>query len=148
MSHNTMIDNVKITDVDALRSAVEELRKEGANITLDENGKHFRTWPGQPTNCDMVLRMPDEKFDVGFRKNDAGEYTPIFDHMLDANKSIACDISHRGKLPFADRDRATIGKLMQRYTVCLTEKEMALQGYMCNREFDKTTGEMHVVATL
>lgn len=144
MSHNTTVTDVKITDLAALQAAVDELVKEGAKIRLDVNAKRFRTYQGvgNDETCDAAIILEGERYDVGLKRNEQGEYVPVFDNMMLANnKAIACDIQHRHHGP-----RAAIGRLMQRYTVCLTEKEMALQGHMCTRQVDKETGEINIIA--
>lgn len=145
MSHNVLIDNVRITNLDAFRIAINELVKEGANISLDETTKTFRTYAGQSSKCDMALRLPGERWDIGLvkqtDKNGISAYVPVFDHMLDNNKAgISCEWR-----PGDDRNRTTIGKLMQRYAVCAVELQSALDGHSCTRSVDEKTGEMQVI---
>jgi len=142
MSHNVVIDNVKIKSVDALRMAVKELKEEGANVTLNEDRKTFRTWRGQRNECDMVIELPTQQFDVGLVKQPDGSYAPVFDHMLDMNREIACPYDPRDAN--GNRDRATIGKLMQRYATCATELEMAMAGHSCTRAKGKN-GEIEIL---
>jgi len=142
MSHNTLVANVKITDMDALARAVAELVSEGKNVTLRTTAGTFRTYPGQDSRCDAMIGLPNEAFDIGLRKQADGSYTPVFDHMLDRNKTVACEFTpgeRRG-------DRHTIGSLMQRYTVCKAEKEAALAGHMIvRREKNEQTGEISIL---
>ena len=142
MSHNTMVSNVKITDLSALDAAVRELQAEGRKVNFNAQRKTFRTWPGQPNNCDAVIELPNERFDIGLMQQADGSYAPVFDHMLDNNRVVACEFTpgegHR-------TDRHTIGYLMQRYAVCLAENTAAREGHMVSREFDKTTGEIRLV---
>lgn len=142
MSHNVLIDNVKITNITALEMAIRELVKEGAKVNLNKDRKTFRTWEGQPNKCDMVLELPGEQFDIGLVKQKDGSYMPAFDHMLDRNHAgISCQWSPGDKV---ERDRGTIGKLMQRYSVCAVEHEMALAGHSCTRSQGKD-GEIEVL---
>lgn len=131
MSHNVLIDNVKIASIPALKMAIAELVKEGARVSLDEATNTFRTWRGQPDKCDMAIRLPTEQFDIGLVKQPDGTYAPVFDHMLDNNKQVACKWSPGDNVN--DRDRSTIGKLMQRYSACAVEYEMAMAGHSTQR---------------
>lgn len=128
MSHNTLISNVRITSLDALQSAINELSKEGVNIGMNTTGR-FRTWPGQPDKCDATITLPGEQFDIGLVKQPDGAFLPVFDHMLDNNRVVSCPVTPGERRT----DRHTIGKLMQRYSVCLAEQEAARQGHMITR---------------
>lgn len=141
MSHNTLIKDVKITDLDALDTAIAELQKEGVSISFDREATNFRTWRGQPDKCEGAIRLPGEQFDIGLRREADGSYVPVFDHMLDRNQAIACAYTPGERRS----DRHTIGKLMQRYTVVKAEKEAALQGHMVtSRVYDAATGEISI----
>lgn len=140
MSHNVTINNVKITNLDALRAAVKELRSENINLELDEEAKTFRTYFGQRNTCDMTIRLPTESFDVGLVKQPDGSFIPVYDDMLAGNRQIACEWK-----PGDPRDsRSAMGKLAQRYAVCATEIEAALQGHSCVRT-PGDNGEINVV---
>ena len=133
MSHNVLIQNVKITSLDALRRAITELNAEGVRVSLLKQDT-FRTYPGQSNRCDYCLSTPDIRFDVGLRLQPDGSYVPICDaSMMPKNgEGISCQIG-----PGAGRDawdRAAIGKLMQRYSVCVAEDTLQSQGHLTNRE--------------
>lgn len=139
MSHNTVIKDVKITDLDALTTAVDQLIREGVNIAFDREATKFRTYRGQPDACQGAIRLPGEAFDIGLKREEDGTYVPVFDHMLDQNRSIACAFTPGERRS----DRHTIGKLMQYYTAAKAEKEAALQGHMISsRTTDPQTGEI------
>lgn len=133
MSHNVSIAGVKITDLNALQAAISELQQEGSRITFEPEGKAFRTWPGQPNSCDAVIRLPAERFDVGLRKQADGSYVPIFDHMLNNNQSISCEVPTRENRMDG---RFALGRLLQRYAVCVAEQQAAAEGHMVSRNKD------------
>lgn len=144
MSHNVMIKNVKITSLDALRSAIRELQAEGAKISLDETSGHFRTYRGQPDRCDIAIKLEGagEPHDIGLVKQPDGSYTPVFDpYGMRGSSGIACEYS-----PGDDNydQRRWIGKLMQRYSACVVEQEAALQGHTSQR-VPGENGELEVV---
>lgn len=141
MSHNILIKNVKITSIEALQAAVDELRREGKNITLNRDRKTFRTYPGQPDKCDMCIELPNARFDVGLVKQPDGTYLTVYDpYLAIGGTEISCSLDPR------ERDeRHGIAMLTQRYSVIVSERELALQGHMCRREKGEN-GEIHVVA--
>lgn len=140
MSHNVLISDVKIKNLSALRAAVAELAKEGVKIALDETARTFRTYDGQPNKCDLAIRMSDERGDVGLVKGQDGTYTPVYDpYLFSKDSGIACPYTPgRGS-----DNRQAIGLLLQRYAVCTTEIEAAMQGHACTREQGKD-GELLV----
>jgi len=141
MSHNVIIDNVKIASLPALRIAIGELIKEGVRVSLDETARTFRTYHGQPNHCDIAIKLPTEQYDVGLVKQPDGSYAPVFDSDLARNHQIACEWTPGD---YKNRDRGTIGKLMQRYSACAVEYEMAMSGHTTRREAGKD-GEIEVV---
>jgi len=141
MSHNTIIKDMKFTDLSALRTAISELQKEGISIALNEGRKKFRTWAGQPDQCDICIELPNESFDVGLVKQPDGTYLPVYDHMLANNGSIACE--YRRDVPY--QDRHAIAKLAQRYGVVLAEQQLAIEGHCTIRE-KGADGSIQVIA--
>lgn len=131
MSHNVVIDNIKINSLPALRMAISELVREGTRISLDETTKTFRTYGGQPNKCDLAIRLPTEMFDIGLVKQPDGSYAPIFDNMLASNRQVSCE--WKAGDDHKNRDRGSIGKLMQRYSVCAVEYEMNMAGHSVQR---------------
>ena len=158
MSHNVQITGIKINDLDALDKACAELRKEGVNVTL-ERGRgsrslRFRTYGGfrnDPT-ADHVIRLPDAHYDIGLVRTPAGHYEPVYDNALGLSVQcpIACEyrpgnqfnyrpITDRAELELASKGIG-IGRLMQRYTAIVTEKEGRRRGYMTRRVVNKDGG--------
>ena len=131
MSHNVLINNIKIASLPALRMAIQELTREGVKISLDEGTNTFRTYPGQSNKCDLAIRLPNEPFDIGLVKQQDGSYAPVFDNMLAGNKTISCPWTPGDNRE--NRDRGSIGKLMQRYSVCAVEYEMNMAGHSVQR---------------
>ena len=143
MSHTTQVKTVPIKDIPALKKAIEELRKEGVNITLEENAIPRMYYQDQLQKhmglksdvCDYVIRVQDSYFDIGLVKDDAaGGYTPVFDdygspgpnplsrkgrgaikQFLGA--SFAGKAEHwSGRRDDTEQTLHSIGKLMQGYT--------------------------------
>jgi len=136
MSHNITVSDIKITDLDALESAVNELKAEGANISMSRNAKYrgYNTSQSRDT-MPVVINLPDAPWDLGFDKDAEGNYVPVFDpykgHIRNAvgfqpNEvdGTACDINSPA---------VHIGKLIQRYAACKIEREAAVQGRSVQR---------------
>jgi hypothetical protein len=129
MSHNTIIRDVKFTEIDCLKSAVAELAASGVKIELSQRGT-FRTYPGQPNKCDYTVELPGQRYDVGLVLQPDGSYLPVFDGDLNYGRSeLSCPIE-----PGEPRDKLAIAKLVQMYGVHVTEKQMALAGHQVIRE--------------
>jgi hypothetical protein len=130
VSHNVLIKNVKITSLDALRRAINELKSEGVNVAFSEQ-KTFRTYAGQPNKCDYAILLGDQRHDVGLVKQPDGSYLPYYDPygMKHDGSDVSCKID-----PGQRDERVAIGKLLQRYSTCVAEDELALAGHAVVRE--------------
>lgn len=148
MSHNVMVKNVKIADLNSLRAAINELKNEGVKISLAEDQKTFRTYKGQPNKCDMVIKLEGERYDVGLKLEADGTYSTVFESMLGSNKSVACAWNAGDPREMHYDPRAPIGRLLQRYTVVTAERDAATKGYSCTRENNVETGDMQVVVAV
>lgn len=146
ISHNVNLRGVKIKDVTALGVAVGELAKEGAKITLDLNAKTFRTYRGQDNTCDGAIIMGSGYHDIGLKKQPDGSYQPVFDpYGFGQDLSVKSGAENFCPLPNTQYDerqaQSMIGKLLQRYGVCVTERAAAQQG----KSVQRSTGEKGVV---
>lgn len=110
MSHTTQVKTVPIKDISALKKAIEELKKEGVNITLEEKAiprmyyvNQLQKHMGLKSDvCDYVIRVNDAYFDVGLVKDEeAGGYTPVFD-----------DYSRKGPNPLSRKGNGAIKKFL------------------------------------
>ncbi len=146
ISHNVEIKGAKITDMAALRQAVAELAKEGANISLDEKATNFRTYMGQDTKCDGAIIMGEGRHDIGLVKQADGSFVPRFDpYGFGRSLLVEADATNFQPNPTSmyDENNATrsIGKLLQRYNVCRVEREAAMRG----QSFTRTTSKGGVI---
>lgn len=114
MSHTTRVNTVKIQDVRALRSAVQDLKNSGVNCELEENARPRMYFKQQEVQCDYVLRLKDGKYDLGFEKQADGSYTPIFDehaNYVGGQIGAACPMPNTKE----GRTQHQIGRFMQNY---------------------------------
>ncbi len=123
MSHNVTLDGVKITDLDLLNSAIKNLKI--PEVSLDKTAKQFRTYDGQPTNCDAKINLPG-KHDIGLRKGKDG-YDIVFDpyQMTDTLRHPALEDDYSAN--------AKISKLLQEYGLVQAEYEAAKRGMTSQR---------------
>lgn len=166
MSHNVKITGIKITDLDALDSAIAELRAEGIGIRLERGplasrSLTFRTYRAGSLNDDRahhVIRLDNCKYDIGLIRQPSGHYLPVYDNALGI--SVACPIAapgggnnynmraitDAGEVALAARGIG-IGKLMQRYSTRLAEMEAKRRGYT-SRRVPGENGALHLEITV
>lgn len=146
MSHNVKITNIKITNLDAVIAAVNELNEElGLNWTYEYNGM-IRGWAGQKTKVDLAI-LTNKQYDIGFNKNKDGTYSPVYEDFCtyEFDDTIRADTFAEGIDKDVNRSGKAIGKLLQRINVITAEAEAAQCGYSTQREYDKETGIMNLL---
>lgn len=121
MSHNITLSGVKIKDLDMLAEAAKNIA--GNTVSLDKTATSFRTYPGQPTQCNARINMPG-KHDIGLRRNGDGTYTPVYDPY---------GLNHIFRAEYQIGKEAYIGKLLQEYALLEAEYEAAQQGMTTSR---------------
>ena len=131
MSHTTSINSIVISDVDALRSAITELNREGVQCELLENmiaRAYSSTQAGMTEPADYVLKMEKSIHDVGLYKTDNG-YEARCDFW---NGQIERQL---GVTPAEgeDRNQARLGKLYQKYAIHAASRKATQQGYSVSR---------------
>lgn len=150
MSHNVRLNNVKFSNIDILRAAVNEMRNEGANIELIETGGMARISGagGRDVQCDVLIKVNDGRWDIGFHRNDKGELIPEvesdFRHpMLSGDyydKPVeGCQTSYSG---------LQVGGLSQRYALISAEVNAAQAGYSTQRSYDSTKRQYNLEVTV
>lgn len=119
MSHNIVMNNVRIKDLDMLGRIAKELSK--GTAVLDKTAKTFRTerMLGGSGKCDAAIKMPGN-LDIGLLlKNNA--YSPVMG-------SMGMDTIFQVK-PGANK----IGALLREYAIQEAEYEAAQQGMIAER---------------
>jgi hypothetical protein len=131
MSHTTSIHSITIQDVGSLRKAIEELNSAGIRCELVENSTPRAYSPNQAGmgKADYVVRLPDATYDIGLYKNEDG-----FEARTDFyNGSVERVLGAAHVEEGEDRTQARLGKLYQRYAVCVAEKQAARSGRTVSR---------------
>ena len=141
MSHTTSIKAIKITDIAALRSAVNELQEmHGIKCSLTENAKPRAYYADQQGMgiAPYVLVLDNARYDVGFYesgKTPNGETayearTDFFGGTVQQQLGVRPEGSESA-------DQARMGKLYQAYGIHATMNALANQGV----GFERTTVE-------
>jgi hypothetical protein len=138
MSHNVAIEDLKITDLGILESAIAVMQKQGKNIKLSRGKKTFRTYHGQPTDCDHVIELPDRPYDIGLKSNGQGGYNAVYDPYLTrvhgSPIAATCELPQYGSEEYRkNADKVGIGLLMQEYAAQTAENAAAREGKSARR---------------
>ena len=146
MSHNVKITNVKISNLDVVVAAVNELNEElGLNWTC-EYDTTIRGWNGQQTKVKLAIKT-NKRYDIGFNLNKDGTYSPVYEDfcMYEFDDTIRADRNAEGIDDNVDMNGKAIGKLLQRINIITAECEAAQCGYTTQREYDEKTGIMNLL---
>jgi hypothetical protein len=145
MSHTSTIRAIQIQSITALRRAITEMAAEGILITLSEGGKPRAYSANQEGMgvADYVVGLPGCKYDIGLYKTADGKgYEARTDFWNGEVERVL------GATPTSieARDQARMGKLFQRYGVCVAEDAARKQGHMVRR-INKPTGVIALEVT-
>ena len=144
MSHTTKIAGVKIASISALHSAVGTLVASGIRCSLVENATPRAYYPGQKGlgQADLVLKLDDSPYDVGFYKQEDGTFEARTDfwggHVARLLGAKASDPSRA--------DQAKLGVLLQHYSVAATIEAARKKG-LTTRTVKQDNGKMQVILT-
>lgn len=147
MSHNVRLDKIKFSNLAVLRAAVEEMKKEGANIDLIEGTGLVARASGvgaQDVPCEVMIRCNDYRWDVAFNKTPTGEYVPECESMF-RHPALSATGTAKTLDPTATGIQAgTLGALQARYAVIQAETNAAMQGLQTTRSFDEKTRQFEL----
>lgn len=118
MSHNITLNNIRITDLTMFGQIAAEMSK--GQVKLVNPSTTFRTYSGQPNNCDAKLALPGPH-DVGLRLQKDGSYSLVFD-------PYAMD-----RIFQHPQGTNAIGALLQEYTLQEAEYAAAQNGMSATR---------------
>ena len=130
MSHTTTIGQILFADEAALRAAAEELKDRGVNCDLIEAAIPRAYYANQMSQADLVLKLHDSRYDVGFYPNQDGK--------LEARCDLwGGDVASQLGAPMEkgiSENEAAIGKLRNAYVGKAAETAFAQQGGMVTRQ--------------
>lgn len=137
MSHTAKITAIKITDIVALRSAVEDMNKMGIRCQLVENQAPRAFYQQQEGLgvAPFVLKLDGAKYDVGFypeTQNGVMAYEARTDFYQGSVEKVlgVSDGTDQGKL----------GKLFNLYSANAVINTAIRKGYRYMRSVNKDTG--------
>ena len=146
MSHNVKITNVKISNLDVVVAAVNELNEELGLNWACEYDSTIRGWAGNKTGVKLAIKT-NTCYDIGFNQNRDGTFSPVYEDMCsyEFKDSVRADSTAEGIEENVDQSGRAIGKLLQRINVITAEYEAAQSGYTTQREYDEKTGIMNLL---
>lgn len=127
MSHTTVVKDVRVHDLNHLRTAVENLNTSQSLGLTYEDGGMVNLWSTK-RNVAANVRVPGTRFNVGFAAAEDGNgYVPVFDahggeiyRVLGQGREIAQTAE--------ERNLSNIGKLMQAHTLAALTSAAMMQG--------------------
>jgi hypothetical protein len=122
MSHTTKLEGASIKSASAIRAAVDALRSKGIKASVLENAKPRAYFSNQIDKCDLVMKLEDGPYDVGFKLNDQGEYEVLYDNYINRVSEL---IGSKGEGTVAE-----VGQFMQEYVKEATIEQATNQGFM------------------
>lgn len=171
MSHSVTAKSVAIKSVTALMRAVDRLKNQGVNISLERNAVPRNYYQNQiarqianraghglrlhdnPEEHDYVVRVHDAYYDVGFIYNEQGELVPLFDPY--PNPSYINPETGKGSGPISkflgtsgvvgeDASSAHIGMLLQAYSAEAVLEQCESQGIYGAQITTDSEGNLHI----
>lgn len=148
MSHTTAIKSTKIMSATALRAAVAELASKGIKCSLVENQvprSYYSAFGREQKGmeqADLVMKLDDAPYDIGFYKQADGSYEPRTDFWQQHVEKILG--TPASKPEYADQ--AKLGKLFQAYGIHATMEQARMQGKNLRR-VDHADGRVQLVLT-
>ena len=140
MSHTTTVKSIKVTDLAVLERAVTRLAQQKGVDLRFERDSQCRLWFNSPV-MPAVVKVPGCKFDVGFKANEDGTYSPQFDahggwlYPYTGGGAEIAETSDEKKL-------SMIGGLMQAYAIEAVNNVAGNSNAMVQENWNSDTGEM------
>ena len=139
MSHTSTISAVKITDINALRAAVNDLNAQGVSCRLVENKVPVSNTTGRQAGmsepAEFCLEIDNASYDIGIYNIGNGQHecrTDFWNGSVEA--ALGADASYvnsiDGSTPEGreEREMARLGLLYTRYEYHAVNSAVAIQG--------------------
>jgi hypothetical protein len=140
MSHTSKV-KANIKDVRAIRSAVHELKRAGADISLVENEVPRMYYPNQhPAKSDLVVKCAG-RYDVGLDRQKDGSYELAFD-------AWGGDIGKQLGNNKVQGTQQGVAKFLQTYAKYATINAAVAKGYMIGGTTTDAKGNINVMVTV
>lgn len=132
MSHTTFINDVVITDIGALRAAIDELKSNGVKCDLLENAKpraYYSTQEGMG-EAPYVIQLKDSRYDVGLYYDESSKGYQARADLFAGEVARSLGDIRSGE---QNTTKASLGKLYKLYAVHAATRKAIQQGYTVNR---------------
>lgn len=122
------------------------LKAKGINCDLLENTKPRMYSNRQSPECEYVLRLHDGSYDVGFKQQKDGTYTPVLDTW---NNQVSNQIGATCPMPNTAEGRAqhAIGQFHHEYSKAATINAALQQGFTVESTEIDENGYEHITLT-
>lgn len=147
MSHVSKLSGMKIKDEAAMRAAVADLTAKGIKCELVQNAvprMHGQREEQAVGKCDYVLKLPNGKYDVGFKKQSDGTFQAVIDtygNHVGGQIGAACPMPNSAE----GRVQHQMGQFMQNYAKHAAMNAARAKGMnVLGATVDETTGDVKV----
>lgn len=148
MSHVTKLAGVVITDIGAVRAAVNELNSLGINVEIGENQKPRVHGYDSVAVCDYVLKLSGA-YDVGLKKNAQGNYEPVLDvyqhHVAKAGLGATCPMPGSASYMSQEATQHEIGRFLSLYAKHAALNAAASAGHTVENIYTDEVGNIQIV---
>lgn len=129
MSHTTYVRTLLLSDEEAIKGAIKELKAQGVDCDLLESVCPRSYGGTRMKQADFCLQLKDSPYDVGLYKDKDGNYAAATDFYQGHVEKVL------GVTPGKDdnHNQAKLGKLYQAYATSAIETQAARQGYSVSR---------------
>lgn len=142
MSHNVQLSGVRIDDLDLLASVIRDVSKGKAQLM--KGARTFRTYSGQPNQCNHSIHIKDSRYDIGLvgNKSDGFSMLADFSMLLHASPFLAKGFKRENLMMIGSSARANFdqecakwatGALMQEYVLRQAEEQAGRLGRRVQR---------------
>ena len=142
MSHTSTINAVVISDVAALRAAIDELKRNGVKCDLLENAvpRAYYTNQAGLEQAPYVVQLHDARYDVGlYAREDGKGFEARADLFLNSVQGQIGSERSDGE----SHEQAAMGKLFNLYAVHAATRKATQQGYRVTR-INKANGAVQL----
>lgn len=153
MSHTTKITDVPLKEEALVRAAVAQMVKEGKKIEVLKDAVPRMYYPdqfvadrrrnGEREVADLVLRLPNRRYDVGLVKNKAGTFDVICDtYAGEVAAELGTKTTAKGAwgIPPSEYAKHSIGGFLLEYSVQAAMAAAKKKGQQCQRVVNPKTG--------
>jgi hypothetical protein len=130
MSHITTVTDIIFTDVKALKTAAQALKKEGIDCKLLTDSKPRAFYDNQMEKAPFVLSLKNSRYDVGFYMTKEGNGYIAKADFFGGEIEKQIGVKYQEGM---NKNLTPMSKLYAQYTVAATVNEAVSKGYSVQR---------------